>query len=596
VIQPHRPRQPDPFTILFEARAGKKKPGPVRGVWGKDEGSPTCRTMNAGSCVSRRGKPSRGEHGYGRHIGYFNAYAGSLVENGFTVTPTNGKVPVVRKWQNPAPTNPDWLGKMLKANHYADCNIGIVCGRVVGIDIDADEPAKAAQLEALAAEYLRPTRFQRIGRAPRILLLYRPAKGEIIPSTKFGCIEILSVGRQFVAYGIHPDTGEPYQWTSSCYNPATAPLDELPLITVASVRAFAEAVCTTLGSPREGYPLPSPGRVEAARGTRQRTRQGEMLSMYESRIVRDADGRVVDGREAFMAKLTAAKYAKGTHTSPDELGRRVWARFIEEADLSRPKGSKPKRRWELKDALSKARSICRKKPDLKPPRRSRGGHPASYLHAYRKPGFWTEAQRELHLAEAGQRIATPVVLAVERVMIEAVELATGFCTMSIAEIAKRACCTPRSVTEARKALNNSGLWIAGPRGVFVPVALNRNQVVENKGRKAVGGNTRVPSLYHQCVVVGPQPVSGLLPAPPQPYQPDLLGAPVVDLDRYRRGLMPSDFAALVRREMRARGVTQGELAAELGISQPQLANALASRFGLSPEPAARLLTWLRRAA
>jgi hypothetical protein len=33
--------------------------------------------------------------------------------------------------------------------------------------------------------------------------------------------------------------------------------------------------------------------------------------------------------------------------------------------------------------------------------------------------------------------------------------------------------------------------------------------------------------------------------------------------------------------MRARGVTLDELAAELGISQPQLANALAGRFGLS---------------
>ena len=38
------------------------------------------------------------------------------------------------------------------------------------------------------------------------------------------------------------------------------------------------------------------------------------------------------------------------------------------------------------------------------------------------------------------------------------------------------------------------------------------------------------------------------------------------------------------------------VAAELGISQPQLANALARRFGLSPVAAARLLEWLRRAA
>jgi plasmid maintenance system antidote protein VapI len=48
--------------------------------------------------------------------------------------------------------------------------------------------------------------------------------------------------------------------------------------------------------------------------------------------------------------------------------------------------------------------------------------------------------------------------------------------------------------------------------------------------------------------------------------------------------------------MRARGVTQDELAPLLSISQPQLANALAGRFGLSPDLAARLLAWLRKAA
>jgi Bifunctional DNA primase/polymerase, N-terminal len=534
-----------------------------------------------------------------RHIGYFNTHAGSLVENGFTVTPTNGKAPVVRRWQNQAPTNSGWLSKMLKANHYSGYNIGIVCGRVVGIDIDADEPAKAAELEALAAEHLGSTPFKRIGRPTRSLLLYRPAENESIPSTKIGdCVEVLSGGRQFVAYGIHPDIEEPYRWTSSRHNPATARLEELPVITASSVQAFAEAVCTTLGRPLNGHPGPNLWTVDVARKTRQRTRQGDMLGTYDARIVRDADGRVADGREAFMAKLLAAEYAKGTHTSPDDLGCRVWARFVEEADLSRPMGSNPRRRWVLKDALSKARAICRKKPDLKPPRRSRGGHPASHLHAYRKPGLWKAAQRDLHMAEAGRRIATPVTLAVERVMIEAVDLATGFCSMPIAEIAKRACCAARSVTKARKALNKSGLWIAGPRGVFVPVALNRNQVVENKGRKAVGGNIKVPSLYHLCVVAGPPLASGHLPTRPsrQPYQPDLFGASVVDLDQYRRGLVPSDLAAAVRAEMRARGVTQDELAVDLGISQPQLANALAGRFGLSPEPAARLLVWLRKAA
>jgi Bifunctional DNA primase/polymerase, N-terminal len=331
---------------------------------------------------------------------------------------------------------------MLNASRYAGCNIGIVCGRVVAIDIDAEDPAEVAKIEALLESTSGGTRFQRVGRAPRTLHLYRPTRDEIIASTDFACIQVLSGGRQFVAFGTHPGTGKVYRWTGP--SPATARIEELPTITAASVQAFAEAVCATLGDAQKRLPAASPRIVDAARKTRQRSRQGQMLgSVYDPRILTDADGRVIDGREALMAKITAAEYARGTHASPDDLGRRVWARFVEEADLSRPKGSNPRRRWELKDALSKARATCRKKPDLKSPRRSRRGHPASYLQSWRSPGIWTVAERDLHLVEVARRITTPATLATARVMIETVDLASGFCTMPIAEIAKRACCTPR---------------------------------------------------------------------------------------------------------------------------------------------------------
>lgn len=99
--------------------------------------------------------------------GAFNEFAERVADNGFTVTPTKGKVPVVRSWHNPKPTDLQWLGQMLHANRYPNHNLGIVCGRVVGIDIDANDPHKVAQLEALAAQYLGTTPFQRVGRAPR---------------------------------------------------------------------------------------------------------------------------------------------------------------------------------------------------------------------------------------------------------------------------------------------------------------------------------------------------------------------------------------------------------------------------------------------
>jgi Bifunctional DNA primase/polymerase, N-terminal len=533
---------------------------------------------------------------------FFNQFAERLCGNGFTVIPTKGKVPVFRRWQNPRATDSEWLRRVVRSKRYAECNIGIVCGRVVAIDIDLDDPAQAERLKALAAECLGPTPFERIGRAPRTLLLYRPV--ESIPSHKISCIEVLAGGKQFIAYGIHPDTGKPYEWTNSRFNPATAKLEELPPITAVKLKAFTEAVAKPQGSPTEGIPALTLEAATATLKARHRARQREMLASgsLDARIQRDAKGLVIDGREAFLTKLTAAEYAKGTHETPGDLANRVWNRFATDADLSRPKGSNPKQRWSHRDALAKARSTCRRKPDLKVPRRSGGGHPASGLHAFRRPGFWTQAQRELHLAAVRQRITTPAFLAVACVMIEAVDLVSGFCTRSVAELAKRTSCSTKTVTKARAALTKTGLWIAGHRGVFVPVALNCNQVVDNTRVKERRGNTEVPHLYHLSTVRIPVPVSipsSLVPAVAttlRPYQADMFGCTVVDLDQYRRGLLPSDVAAAIRAEMRARAVTQDELAAELGISQPQLANALARRFGLSPKTAERLLDWLRAAA
>ena len=429
---------------------------------------------------------------------YFNTYAEVLAENQFTVIPVDGKKPALKKWQNPTPTDRVWLAKMVKARRYANLNVGIVCGRVVAIDIDADDPDKVELLERLAVERLGPTPFQRVGRAPRTLLLYRPAEGDSIGSTKFGCVEILSFGKQFVAFGIHPNTGKPYTWINPQHTPATSGINELPIVTAACVRAFTEAVCTALRCPQSDASAPSLRTVGAAKKTRHRTLQGEMLgSVYDAGILRNADGVVIDGREALLAKIAAAEFAKGAHATPVDLGHRIWAKFIEEADLSRPKGSNPRRRWELKDALSKARSICRRKPDFKLLRRSRRGHPASYLQGWRKPGFWNLPQRSLHLAEVKLRIATPSTLIVARVMIDAVDLASGFCTLPIAEIAKRACCSTKTVKTARKALNEAGLWIAG-RGVFVPCPigkLNGKQLTEKTKQNRVAGTTGVPSLY-----------------------------------------------------------------------------------------------------
>jgi hypothetical protein len=94
---------------------------------------------------------------------------------------------------------------------WPEAGIGIATGRVIGIDIDVlSDPHLAKRIEDLAREMLGDTPALRIGRAPKRLLVYRadqPFKGFKRPP-----IEVLGLGQQFVAYGLHPETGQPYDW------------------------------------------------------------------------------------------------------------------------------------------------------------------------------------------------------------------------------------------------------------------------------------------------------------------------------------------------------------------------------------------------
>ena len=86
--------------------------------------------------------------------------------------------------------------------------IGIVCGEAVGIDIDIQkDPDLAGHIDALAKDHLGDGPL-RIGRWPKRLRLYR-AK-EPLNYLSEGQVEILTTGKQFVAAGVHPDTGRPY--------------------------------------------------------------------------------------------------------------------------------------------------------------------------------------------------------------------------------------------------------------------------------------------------------------------------------------------------------------------------------------------------
>ncbi len=121
---------------------------------------------------------------------------------------------------------------------WPEAGIGIAAGRVIGIDIDITHSAHLAhEIEALAKEMLGDTPAVRIGRAPKCLLVYRAVQP--FAGFKYPPIEVLGLGQQFIAYGIHPETERPYDWPVSSLADLTP--DELPAVTEAQAREFAKA-------------------------------------------------------------------------------------------------------------------------------------------------------------------------------------------------------------------------------------------------------------------------------------------------------------------------------------------------------------------
>jgi hypothetical protein len=93
---------------------------------------------------------------------------------------------------------------------------------VVAFDVDVLDRELVDQIVALIAQKLGPTPLVRVGRAPKVLLVYRPecrlkklqTPELFFPDGTKAKVELLGDGQQFVADGIHPDTGKPYTWSA----------------------------------------------------------------------------------------------------------------------------------------------------------------------------------------------------------------------------------------------------------------------------------------------------------------------------------------------------------------------------------------------
>jgi hypothetical protein len=125
--------------------------------------------------------------------------------------------------------------------HPEAANTGILTGDVVAIDVDTLDPEAAdaiiAMVEQLPGAFAGP---YRVGKAPKRCYLFRTNSPRAKVATGayeiegLKCqVEVLGIGNQFVAYGLHPDTSQDYKWFNG--SPAETAFPDLPEIASADI-------------------------------------------------------------------------------------------------------------------------------------------------------------------------------------------------------------------------------------------------------------------------------------------------------------------------------------------------------------------------
>lgn len=144
-----------------------------------------------------------------------------LRSQGFEPIPVAGKVPTIKGWQEIV-LHPEQI-QIWAANGQGHHNVGLRTGALAAVDLDIyDTDVADAVFEAFTARFGEAP--CRIGREPKRLLVYAAKE----PRTKINSaawvrpnadldegpnkVEVLGIGQQFVAAGIHPDTHKPYRW------------------------------------------------------------------------------------------------------------------------------------------------------------------------------------------------------------------------------------------------------------------------------------------------------------------------------------------------------------------------------------------------
>ena len=220
------------------------------------------------------------------HAEAINQLRLEVYKNGFFPVPvlgaylgvkSAGKRPTMRNWDTVCATAgpkkiTDWT-----VAYNRDVNTGLLCGKLVGLDVDVLDEQLVQTLVARAEQMLGATPLRRTGRAPKTLLCYSviwPIKKLSTPELFFedgtkAQVEILGEGQQFVAFGIHGETHQPYSWHGG--DPSNTTFDRIPTVDAADLQAYlteAEEILREAGATTRTERMQ--GRADAKQSDRER--------------------------------------------------------------------------------------------------------------------------------------------------------------------------------------------------------------------------------------------------------------------------------------------------------------------------------------
>lgn len=237
---------------------------------------------------------------------YFAETARTLVDNGWSVFPQSvDRKPAMVQNVQINPFSDYRLDRRLPYRHELEtwiryggdynvaCAMGDGSGGAIAIDIDVTDAALSKKITEIAISVLGNTPLRRIGRHPKIALIYRMdlAEGRSIPSRSLAAqegghaVEILSRGKQLTFFGSHHITGRPFRWIGK--SPLTTKPEELPVVYKDQIETFLNAVGDVM-------PLSGGGEI------------GETYSEFGGIIPswsENKEGKINDGREKFLQSL-----------------------------------------------------------------------------------------------------------------------------------------------------------------------------------------------------------------------------------------------------------------------------------------------------